>query len=178
MIIVEGADNSGKSTFAHRIGLTVYPAGPAPKTPDEEKKCLTEQRARSHDNCVSDRVTCISQQVYGGRLFDRILGEELIDMITVPSVVVVYCRPPNRVLMDMSTHKVKGYDTEEHLQKIMDNQHVFIERYDSLMSTIPHVVYDWTDNEVYLPEFINLVVNSQYERSVWNRLCKTTFAKI
>lgn len=168
MIVLEGADNSGKTTLASRFsGLPVYTAGPAPKDSESEDKCLIEQMNRAGKVCVQDRLTCISQQVYADRMFDTKLGSYLVDMLKMPKVIVVYCRPPDRVLMDLSTHSIKSYDTEEHLKKILDNQHRFIERYDSLMSTIPHLLYDWTDPETNVDWVIDQLVKSQTGVDRW-----------
>jgi hypothetical protein len=168
MIVLEGADNSGKTTFASRFsGLPVYTAGPAPKDADAELACIIEQMNNASKRCVQDRLTCISQQVYGNRLFDKSLGQVLVDMIKMPRVIVVYCRPPDRVLMDFSTHNVKSYDTEEHLKKLLDSQHTYIERYDALMSTIPHVLYDWTDPDVHLDGFVKRLILSQKGEDQW-----------
>lgn len=150
MIILEGADNSGKTTLAKQLaesGRSVYSAGPAPKSKEEEIQCLEEQLARCRVKVLHDRVTAISQQVYADRLFDSSLVSYLLRMRT-DGAIVVYCRPPERTLMDLSNHQVKSYDTEEHLQKIIDNQHTFIGRYDAIMATVPHVLYDWTDPQM------------------------------
>lgn len=176
MIILEGADNSGKSTLADKfskMGLRVHPAGPAPKGKQEELDCLrTQYHLASQDGCVLDRVTCISQQIYADRMFDKVLSTALMQIMELPSTVLVYCRPPNRVLMDMSTHKVKTYDTEEHLQKIIENQHKYIERYDSLMSTLPAIVYDWTDQSLDVNGFLKTIIDAQLDKQLWTRLCQ------
>lgn len=176
MIIIEGADNSGKSTLAakfSRVGLPVYPAGPAPKNRQEEIDCLRNQHSLARSNFgVMDRVTCISQQIYADRMFDKVLGAALMQLMEFDSTVLIYCRPPNRTLMDMSTHKVKAYDTEEHLQKIIDGQHKYIDRYDSLMSTLPAVVYDWTEPSINVDEFVKMAIEAQTDSGRWNTLCK------
>lgn len=175
MIVLEGADNSGKSTLAAKFStIPVYTAGPAPKNEDDENRCLIEQINRSGKMCVQDRLTCISQQVYANRLFDTKLAAYVTDMIKMPTVIIVYCRPPDRVLMDMSTHNVKSYDTEDHIRKILDNQHDFIERYDSLMSTIPHMLYDWTDPDIQVEGMIKQLLKSQKGVDEWLEL-RTTF---
>jgi hypothetical protein len=171
MIILEGADNSGKTTLANKFsGLPGYSAGPAPKDEASEIKCLIEQMNRADRPCVQDRLTCISQQIYADRLFDTRLGTFLMEMIKMSGVIIVYCRPPERVLMDFSTHNVKSYDTEDHIKHIIDNQHRFIDRYDSLMSTIPHMLYDWTDVDVNVDGMIQTLLTSQDGNEQWQKL--------
>jgi hypothetical protein len=167
VIVLEGADNSGKSTLARSLGLPYFSAGPAPTSESELKRCLDEQRARSKMICVQDRLTCISQQIYSEELNKQPLRDELEYLAHRPGVIIVYCRPPERILMDLSTHKVKSYDTEENLSKIIANQHVYVRRYDTLMSSIPHFIYDWTDSIVETHEVISHLIDTQHDAKVW-----------
>lgn len=171
MIVVEGPDNAGKTTLAEAIGLQRYTAGPAPRDARELTECLLDQRARASMPCVQDRLTCISQQVYSDAPESGLLGEALREFVKIPMVVVVYCRPPQRILMDLSKHKIKSYDTEESLKKIIDNQHTYIERYDAIMATIPHIQFDWTEYldfvEADRGEIIRYLVNTQYSMEAW-----------
>lgn len=171
MIVLEGPDNAGKSTFARLLcdacGLHYSSAGPAPKTPDELQLCLNTQLMNASVKMVQDRLTCISQQVYNGS--DDNLQKYLDLMLQVEHCIVIYCRPPDRILMDFSTHKVKSYDTEESLSKIVANQHRYIERYDALMKTIPHKQYDWTDEGLNLEGFIEMLYNTQVHKDCWRQ---------
>lgn len=174
MIIVEGADNSGKSTLARALGLSYYSAGPAPTNKEEMINCIVTQRSRRAIDCVQDRLTCISQQVYSDDFANYLLRDELISCyVNVPGVVIVYCRPPERVLMDLSTHKVKSYDTEENLAKIVANQHLYIHRYDAIMSSIPHFLYDWTDTSTDTRDVIKHLINTQHDSLAWRELNDT-----
>jgi hypothetical protein len=172
MIVLEGPDNAGKSTLADylckRFDLPKYTAGPAPKTQYEMIQCYLRQSELSSTACVHDRVTCISQSVYSGP--SRLADAELDLMIDTPGCVFVYCRPPERVLMDFSNHRIKSYDTEESLSKIMDNQHEFIKRYDSLFAKIPHVQYDWTECDTASEMVSNKVFPCLYDVVAWEKL--------
>lgn len=172
MIIVEGADNSGKTTFAKSLStLSYHSAGPAPKDHDDLIRCLTDQMGRATMPCVQDRLTCISQQVYWNDAPVDELQADLAAIMSVPGVVVVYCRPPERTLMDMSTHKVKSYETEENVQNLIRMQHEFVRRYDDLMGKIVHIQYDWTDyDESDNRNFRSLLVASQHSVDEWKKL--------
>lgn len=150
MIVFEGPDNAGKSTFAKfvadKYGVSYFTAGPAPKNRRELENCAIAQYARNTYPIVQDRLTCISQQVYHEP--DPYLEVFLQAFIRSRHFILVYCRPPERTLMDFSTHKIKSYDTEQSLKIIADNQHKYINRYDNLMSRIPHLLYDWTDESI------------------------------
>ena len=56
MIIVEGPDNAGKSTFAASIGLEVRHPGPAPINDFELNLCLHDQIISMREPIVLDRV--------------------------------------------------------------------------------------------------------------------------
>jgi hypothetical protein len=174
MIVVEGADNSGKSVFAKSFGLAYFSAGPAPNDSKELAKCLREQRNRVLLPCVQDRLTCISQQVYSDAPESALLQTDLEAIVEEPRVIVVYCRPPERTLMDLSTHVVKSYDTEENMEKIARRQHEYIKRYDDLMATIPHVIYDWTDHDDLTNSQIrSMLVMTQHSTDEWRNLRET-----
>lgn len=174
MLVVEGADNSGKSTLAKFVGLAHFSAGPAPENALELRRCLEQQRSRAYIACIQDRLTCISQQVYSEAPESWLLQDELLRLIDVPRVVIVYCRPPERTLMDLSTHKAKSYDTEANMSKIAQNQHTYIKRYDDLMHTIPHIMYDWTEHDDETNRQIrSLLVESQLSDEKWRELLKS-----
>jgi len=170
MIVLEGPDNSGKTTLADALrrefAFEKFTAGPAPSTHDELVRCLHDQEGRIWQPCIHDRVTCISQQVYSGR--DAMLDAFLRRM--AGPAVIVYCRAPERTLMDFSTHRVKGYDTEESLRRLMDRQHEYIGRYDDLMSTVGHVKYDWTDEGLNKDGFIQFVHYAMMDESIKRNL--------
>jgi adenylate kinase family enzyme len=174
MIAFEGPDNAGKSTLAkyvsEKYGLAYFTAGPAPKNEEELGLCLDEQYARSAYPIVQDRLTCISHKIYHWD-FEFLDLEISRNMIRHSKrFMMVYCRPPDRILMDFSTHKLKSYDTEESIKKIVDNQHTYIERYDAIMAKIPHLTYDWTDDQMSKDMISDLLMATQYSENEWNRL--------
>lgn len=173
MIALEGPDNAGKSTLAKylcdRYGLALCTAGPAPKNERERDICLITQYANSGWIIVQDRLTCISQQIYND--LDHTEEETFLQsMIKVEKFVLVYCRPPDRTLMDFSTHSIKSYDTEESLAKIIANQHKYIEKYDAIMKRIPHVWYDWTDSNLNIEYITDILYNSQISKEGFHDL--------
>lgn len=171
MIVVEGADNSGKSIFGKAFGMAYFSAGPAPKDAHELKQCLRDQRNRAMLPCVQDRLTCISQQVYSDAPEACLLQRDLDELVNEPKVIVVYCRPPERTLMDLSTHIIKSYDTEENMEILTRRQHEYIRRYDALMASIPHVIYDWTEHdEKENSEIRGLLMVTQNSMDEWRRL--------
>lgn len=157
MIILEGFDNSGKSTLANKLGLPVKHAGGPPKDFKQLVANLEEQLEHCGKPVILDRVTCISDQVYGNKMFDSHLQAYLRQMLKCKNTVLVYCRPPIETILNFSDHQVKAHDTEEHLEDIKSNAIKYIDRYDQLMSTIDHVKFDYTkdgDNMAFITGLI------------------------
>lgn len=168
-IIVEGFDNSGKSTLAESFGLEVIHPGLAPKGRYEESKCLEVQAKQARLPVVLDRVTCISTQVYGGRLFDPYLKSYLTDMLTTHHCVLIYCRPDLDRILDFSRHQSKGYDKPSQVDWLKKNAVRLVAQYDQLMSGIPHIKYDWADPDM---SKVQLAYDAQFTIGAW-RKCLT-----
>lgn len=159
-IILEGFDNSGKSTLAKRLGLPIIHAGGAPKTDEQLQQYLADQAKYADRAVVLDRVSCISHQVYGNNMLNSNLMRHLKDFTQNDHVVLVYCRPPVEIMTNFTSHIVKDHDSIEHLEDIMQNAQTYIDRYDGIMAYVSHVKYDYTrdsDNE----EFIKALIFSQ-----------------
>ena len=152
-IILEGFDNSGKSSLASKLGLEVVHPGPRPKTDAEELKCLEQQAAMLYRRgIVMDRCTAISQACYSGTQH-LTYHDWVVKALTRAPVVIVYCRPPIEVMMDFSTHQVKSYDDEKFIKYLQDNGLDIIARYDAFMARYPHIKYDYTAQS-RLPEIV------------------------
>lgn len=150
-IIFEGADASGKSTLARKLsrdsGRDLFLAGGKPNDDKQMWEMIGDQRLALQGSKLVDRVSTISQQVYREGLFfrDDLMAEvrNLID----DGHVLVYCRPPDHVMLDPRNHEWKSYDTDEWKQNILKNQKTYMDRYDMLMARLPCVIYDWTSEE-------------------------------
>lgn len=143
-IILEGFDNSGKSTLAGSLTWPVVHSGPRPETPRDLIRNLMVQHRIVHKDIVLDRITAISDMAYNPRP-SRILSLYLMLMAKHPKATIIYCRPPMEKILDFSQHEVKGYDDDTWIQYIQENASVIVARYDDIMSTLPHLVFDWTN---------------------------------
>lgn len=162
-IILEGPDNAGKTSLAKHLqqgapSIAYMHPGGAPANFAEEKRCVEEQTnfLMSNDFCILDRTTTISQRVYNpDAIGDRHRAEQLRQML-LTGALIVYARPPIDRMMAVDKFLWKDYDTEDHKQKIIKNQHTFIERYDAIMRRTPHVAYDFTDptSEMFRNEMV------------------------
>lgn len=172
-IIIEGPDNSGKTTLCEQLSkklmMPVFHAGGPPASNSLALKLCAEQTEFLYQNVILDRITPISRQIYENRFRDPELNDRLKAMLAVPYCTLIYCRPPNEKLMDMSNHEVKPHDTPEHLAYVLENHHNFIELYDRMMAGIPHVIYDWTEVthfEIFAKEIYKTQIREGYNRKI------------
>lgn len=164
---MEGPDNSGKSTLvkwlADKAGARViHSARPGPVQELKERIRATfradDLASKDGSAIIFDRVSFISEHVYGPAFRDGcLLCKDGIEPFHLQAFRgrggrVVYCRPPDHVIADASTHQLKDADTPEHLQKVTANlvkiAHIYDERMLQLWQKgIPVLPYDWTAGE-------------------------------
>lgn len=158
MIVIEGPDNSGKSTFAahlsYEFGIPVYHAG-GPPASKKEIFGRVNFILENHNKFIFDRIPLISEPVYcilrgGQNLFEGEEAEELYRRLRDINPLVIYCRPPDDIVLDMSNHKVKAHDSAEHLRQVTENSKKLMHRYDEVidMPQLPsYYTYDYTLQE-------------------------------
>lgn len=157
MIILEGPDNSGKSTLAaklHRdLGIRViHSIKPSENWTSKMvyEHCL-KQIAPQTEVAILDRVTAISEAIYGPICRgESALGnyqtEALLDLWQRP-YTVVYCRPDDETILDNQGR--------EQMPGVLENHKRIIEAYDRMMEDLgrfacPYVIhYDWKDKTSY-----------------------------
>ena len=153
MIILEGPDNSGKSTLAEFLasgtGIKAnHSGGPIKSKADYQMRVATF--FSTEKVYVMDRWPSISEQVYGsvmGRSYDIEFDETTIHALA-RGWLFIYCRPPLDHLMDFTKHRgseytAPGVTPEAYHRKIEEKQHHLVERYDEVMSHVPHIRYDF-----------------------------------
>ena len=148
MIIVEGPDNSGKSTLVEWIkeNFNVQEInrrhGPPANAEDikfrTELVLDTEIHSHPRRNFITDRFSLIGESVYGPILRGKDLWKEipqdkerLEKTLRLLNPFIIYCRPDLDTILDLSHHQIKPYDTQEHLSSLAKNQRLIIEAYDN-----------------------------------------------
>lgn len=117
-IIIEGPDNSGKSTLASelsaRTGLPVYRSEGKPKHKGEINERIRTKYAALGDNIILDRHPCISEPIYGTfrTTYDPV-DPKLIQEFYASRPFIIYCRG-----RDLTGHIVKDHDTPEHVEMV------------------------------------------------------------
>jgi predicted ATPase len=166
-IIIEGVDNSGKSTLAKklatRFGMFIEHPGPAAESADQavEQAMVGYIDSQVKTNAIFDRVPFISEIAYGKHKMsasDKPYNVIRDKLIYESNAILIYCRPPTAKIVDMESHKEKEYDTEEHLEFVYQNLYSIINRYDDYFEGIPHIEFDWTScTEDEIEEFVNRI---------------------
>ena len=166
MIIVEGPDNSGKSTLVSQLSkefnllVAERPHGP-PKSVedliDRATKLLLKQDKKRY---IIDRHPIFGEDIYGPILrgHNKWLENEDIHYSLVSllkhsqerkSTFIIYCRPPDEVVLNLSTHQVKDYDTKEHLKSLEEKASEVLKAYDSKMDSWANFKYNYKDPNSY-----------------------------
>lgn len=153
MILVEGPDNSGKTTLCARLheefdlGI-VRRAGPAPKEEMEER---VRALMMSTATVIHDRCPVFSEPVYGSVLRGgSVFGSknwEYIWLLLWKNPLIIYCRPPKETVFD--------FGDREQMDGVIDQKEALLGRYDELMNVVHSMmpndenflVYDWTDED-------------------------------
>lgn len=159
-LLIEGCDASGKTSLARLIqkmnpDIRYYCSGGPPKSIEDMIRFCDEQLVLARqDNIILDRITPISHPIYN---FDKLsiesidfLAEMLDKILAVSKATLVYCRPSNEHLLNPKSHEWKEYDTPEHIEKILTKQHKFIEAYDQVMSSHPHILVNFENTDQYV----------------------------
>lgn len=155
MIIIEGPDNSGKSTLAsflaYELGMQVYHAG-GPPASIKEMNGRVQFILNNSDQFIFDRCPLISEPVYsilrpGGNMFGD--SDELYKALRELKPVLIYCRPPDNIVLEVDSHKIKAHDSPSHIAKVTANMAMLVDRYDHIMQSEylpPHIRYDYTSD--------------------------------
>ncbi len=155
MIIVEGFDGSGKTTAALKLSeWMAFKYLHAGSKPDDVTASLDRCHARMGMPVVQDRITHISEAVYGlltRRENAKLALERLSDLMAAK--LLVYCRPSiTTILKNVYEHKMKAHDIPEDVDAFKLNAELLIQEYDATIDYarryVSVVVYDYTKTRI------------------------------
>ena len=161
MIIVEGMDNSGKSTLAkhlaEKFGLE-YLHSPSEYRNDTKlmidwalKQLLDQKLA------VYDRFSPISDRVYGPVLRggtpynDTIAGKSAVELLKTVPHLIIYCRPERE--------RILNFGSREQMDGVTSQATKLLEEYDALMSKMQLEGYDIITYNYAEPEGYEFVIS-------------------
>lgn len=124
MIVIEGMDNSGKSTLCQQISL-ILPSWRVQVSEGPPKyKGEMNVRVKSYlsfpKQVIYDRHPCVSQPIYGQlRTHHDSIDHDLIDCFYDMQPLIIYCDPGERGMTDHVERP--EVDTPEHVAAINAN---------------------------------------------------------
>ncbi len=146
-IVVEGYDNTGKSTLiselALKLKLDVHWAGGPPK--NRLIALIDSHNQLMMSNTIHDRITPISRVCYEDPAsiptevvpLSKILGQFINN-----DALFIHC------VGDGGEHKLSDCDNKDHLKYIQDNEEMIRLRYEMNFQIIPHMRYDFNKHSV------------------------------
>lgn len=149
-IIIEGPDNSGKSTLAKSLSEILTCPVVHSERPNKgwgvNQTLLHSYRQLRPKRAILDRVYAISEYVYGnvvrnGSALGEFHKEALLDLYQRPHLII-YCRPDIRTILDnQGRPQMKG---------VLEKHSRIVEEYDILMDEVAlHtnlIRYDWQED--------------------------------
>lgn len=145
IVILEGADNSGKSTLAKRLSKdlgidAVHPGGPPKNIIEVIARCEEQSTVfglSTEVDVIFDRVTCISDLIYRGRPeYDRIFEIFHRRLQTAKNLVIIYCRPSTDRLKNFDDHVQQDHEDAAVVQHAKDNVDRIISEYDGMFGVL------------------------------------------
>lgn len=149
MIIVEGCDNSGKSTLINQLSedlklLVVANRRRPTCTGDVVMWTCDAIRLGSRYPTIFDRWQPISEPIYGpicrGTMWPDSNTLKSLHSLTI-GALVVYCRPPDHVILN--------FGDRPQMEGVIKNAKEIIKAYDLRMAMLPFPViqYDYTQDD-------------------------------
>lgn len=149
VIVIEGVDNSGKSTLANRMKDFFLPSCTIQRSEGPDKgngeinerirtyNVMISQSARS-GTLIFDRHPCISEPIYSRYRGIRQCSVDpmLIENFYERHPLFIYCADRG-----LRGHVEKKHDKPEHLTSIKDNHNAIVEDYMFWALSRAHIIY-------------------------------------
>ena len=131
-IIIEGPDNSGKSTLAERLsrylGLEIVKSKGREKYPGEMSNRVKRYN-ELQGPLIFDRHPVVSHGLYYTIETNTPVDLQLIEEFYCQRHLIIYCRPLKG--RGMEGHQLKEYDTQEYIEQITQKYEELTMYYDS-----------------------------------------------
>lgn len=153
-IVLEGHDNSGKSTLAamlaKRLEREVYSSEGPEKYPGE--LALRVAYYNLQTNAIFDRHPCVSDLIYSiARGRPSSLSEDVVQRFYAQPVIFIYCDPLNKGL---GSHVRKEHDSDEHMAMVESNYKSILYHYRVWAIEHAHIVYRIGDDPYSVLRFL------------------------
>lgn len=157
MLVVEGVDNSGKSTLIRQLQV-VLPgwATQGSEGPPKYKGEMNDRVSRYLNHSpftIYDRHPCVSQPIYGQMRSDLdAIDQHLVDEFYLRRPFFLYCDPGRRTF---EGHTVNPeIDTADHLKAVEENFKIITLAYRHWAIEYAHVVYRIGDDMTQIQRMV------------------------
>lgn len=157
MIVIEGMDNSGKSTLAtylaSHLRMTVQESEGPPISRDEINDRI--RRYQRLKNTIFVRHPCVSNVIYDAvrpQNERNLIDEELIEQFYDADPTFIYCDAQER---RMEGHLAKAHDTAEHLDRVHRFYPILLSYYREWAINYAHIVYRIRDDRLRIGTWLN-----------------------
>lgn len=166
MVIIEGVDNSGKTTLAKK--LSSYFDAPLVHSPGirltpEAMIHWAERTFNIPGKIFYDRHPCISEEVYGPVLryknaFNTEAGKKVTKLFYDMKPLVVYCRPPNSIIKKNMGKQMEG------IRKNLDKLAFDYDKFMNFLKIRGFLIidYDYTHSEECLIKAFIVIISRYY----------------
>lgn len=168
LIVIEGADGSGKTTLANRIrkDLQDYCLFWRSSGPPKNMKQLTDVVGMLNDipkrqPVVTDRNPLLSEYIYGPILRGTCMHALSIEKMAhwLKHALIIHCRPNYSAL-------AAGVRREDQLEGVRENHRLIVQAYDSLMMGLAEYgatvkPYDYTGPPQLIMEAVTDFIREQ-----------------
>jgi hypothetical protein len=152
MIVVEGFDNTGKSTLMEQIrsytGVSGHASNGRPHSTQEMFNRMHHYLDYPHVS-LHDRIHCISETVYGPIIRDQYTfttpdGREIEKIFKATPHLIIYCRPPREYIFN--------YGDRGQMEGVIENDVKLLHAYDQKIRYMINeggwriMLHDYTDS--------------------------------
>jgi GTPase SAR1 family protein len=143
MIVIEGMDNSGKSTLARYLAENMKTEIQESEGPPQSRTEINDRirRYQKAKNTIFVRHPCVSNIIYDITRPPEernLIDEALIDEFYDSDPTFIYCDPQER---RMQGHLVKEHDSVEHLDRVHRYYPMLLSYYREWAINYAHIIY-------------------------------------
>ena len=158
MIIIEGCDNTGKSTLILSLATDLRMATARSTGRPGSERAIQDYHSWCEDcpqKLILDRHPALSDLVYGSLLRNHTHSDLGLAHRVVEDHFLIYCRPP-------TSKVIANILDREQMEGVTANAIKLLQGYDDLMSLLqPDFTYDYTQPDAY-EELKNAINSAAY----------------
>lgn len=162
-VVIEGLDNSGKSTLARvlssQLNRQVFSSEGPEKEPGELEKRV--QRYSEQTYAIFDRHPCVSDPIYSmARGKPCVLSQNIVAQFYDTKPLFIYCDPGAKGL---GGHIRKEHDSDEHMQAVESHYQSLLHQYKYWAADHSHINWRIGDNIHHLVRMVKAHLDEHFD---------------